>query len=94
MNKIFYYDDESENLLKEEDAEDTSIEEVIDEVFELDDDDISYIGIITHDGDTFKIKSDHYDSYKIYKLDTTISDYQLVELGDWEKCKLYLEALF
>ena len=94
MNKLFYYDDESENLLKEEDAEETSVEEVIDEVFELDDDDISYVGIITNDGISFKIKSDDYDSYKMYKLDVVTGDYQLVDLGNWEKCRLFIEALF
>jgi hypothetical protein len=93
VSKLFYYDDESENLLDEEDAEETTINEVLDEVFELNDDDISYIGVIAARGDKYKIKSDDYDSYKIYKFDKLKNHYELVELGDWEKCQLYLKII-
>ncbi len=92
-NKIFYYDDESENLLEEADAEETSLEEVTDEVFNLDDDDVSYVGIIAS-GIKYKIKSDDYDSYKIYQFDEPGNEYILAEMGDWEKCKLFLTKLF
>lgn len=90
VSKIFYYDDESENLLDELDAEETTLDEVLDEVFELSDDDVSYVGVITSSGVKYKIKSDDYDSYKIYKFNGEKNEYELAELGDWEKCKIYL----
>ncbi|WP_299249145.1 hypothetical protein [uncultured Cytophaga sp.] len=43
MNKIFYYDDETENLFAEEDAEETTLEELIEEAYELANDDICYV---------------------------------------------------
>lgn len=94
INKLFYYDDESENLLNEEDAEETTLEEVLDEVFELPDDNISYVGIITDNGEKFRIKSDDYDSYKMYKFDNTRNTYELIDLGDWEKCRQQLQMVF
>jgi hypothetical protein len=93
MNKIFYYDDESQNLLDETDAAETTPDELLDEVFELEDDNISYVGVITGNGVKYKIKSDAYDSYKIYKFDDLKNEYELVELGDWEKCKQQLEMI-
>ena len=93
VHKIFYYDDESENLLEEADAEETSVEQVLDEVFNLDDDNISYVGFIVSDT-KYKIKSDDYDSYKIYKFDRGENEYVLHELADWEKCSLFLTRIF
>jgi hypothetical protein len=93
-NKIFYYYDASQNLLEETDAEETTLDEVLDEVFELEDDDISYVGFITTEGLKYKVKSDDYDSYKIYKFNDQKNNYEFVELGDWEKCKKDLKMLF
>lgn len=93
MVKIFYYDDESENLLEESDAEEAPLEEFIEEVYELNDDNTSFIGLIT-ETDKYKIKSDDYDSYIIYKFDEGLNDYVMCDLGDFEKCKRFLSSQF
>jgi len=93
MVKMFYYDYESENLLEEADAEEAPLEEFIEEVYELDDDNVSYIGLIT-EKERYKIKSDDYDSYVIYKFDDESADYLMVDLGDFEKCKSFIISQF
>ena len=93
MEKIFYYDDESENLLEEEDAEKTTYEEVEDELFNLEDDDTSYVGVISWDGNRHKVKCDCYDSYKIYLKNTNV-EYDLINIVDFENCKSYFKNIF
>lgn len=93
MVKMFYYDYESENILEEADAEEAPLEEFIEEVYELDDDNISYIGLITEQ-ERYKIKSDDYDSYVIYKFDDRSADYLMIDLGDFEKCKSFIISQF
>jgi hypothetical protein len=94
MNKIFYYDNVTENLFAEEDAEETCLEELIEEAYELPDDDISYVGIVSNTEDKYKIKSDAYNSYKIYKFDTGKAEYIIIDLGDFEKVKMFLGSFF
>ena len=94
MNRIFYYDDVTQNLFAEEDAEETFLEELVDELYGLADDDISYVGIISNTNDKYKIKSDAYDSYKIYKFDVSKCDYIMIDLVDFEKVKMFLESFF
>lgn len=93
MLKIFYYDQESENLLEESDAEEASVEEFIEELYELNDDNTSYIGLMT-EKESYKIKSDDYDSYIIYKFDDSLDEYVMSDLGDFEKCKSFLISQF
>lgn len=93
MVKIFYYNYESENLLEESDAEETSLEEFIEEVYELDDDNTSFVGLIT-ETERYKIKSDDYDSYIIYKFDEVLNEYIMADLGDFEKCKRFITSQF
>lgn len=93
MIKLFYYDDESQNLLSESDAEETTLDEAIDEAFNLADDDKSFVGFIT-ENNTIKIKSDDYDSYKTYLFDVNKDEYILNLLVDFEKCKAYITDLF
>jgi hypothetical protein len=44
----------TENLLDESDAEAISLEELLDEIFELNDGDISYVGIVKPDTQDIK----------------------------------------
>ena len=89
MTVIFYYDDDTENLLTQEDAEETTPEEAIDELFNLADDDVSYVGFI-YGNKRYKIKSDHYDAYKIYLFEPDHGDYILNRLVDFEECKSFI----
>lgn len=79
MIKIFYYDDDTENLLTEDDAEETTLEEAVDELFNLADDDVSYVGFIS-DKERFKVKSDKYDEYKVYFFTEVKEEYILGDL--------------
>ena len=91
MIKIFYYDDDTENLLTEDDAEETTLEEAIDEVFNLPDDDTSYVGFIK-DKARYQIKSDEYDAYKIYFFESIKAEYILNRLVDFEGCKDFIST--
>lgn len=93
MVKIFYYDDDTENLFAEEDAAETTLDEAMDELFNLADDDTSYVGFITPGG-RYKVKSDDYDSYKFYRFDERENDYVMFDMGDFEKCRSFIEAEF
>ena len=93
MIELFYYDDVTENLFAEEDAEFTTFDEVIDELFHLNDDNSSYVGIITNEG-KFKIKSYKYDSYNLYQWNEKDGTYILSDLGDFEKLEKISASYF
>lgn len=93
MVKMFYYDYESENLLEEADAEGAPLDEFIEEIYELADDNTSYVGLIT-EKERYKIKSDDYDSYIIYKFNDESGVYLMIDLGDFEKCKSFIISHF
>lgn len=93
MVRIFYYDDETENLFAEEDAAETTLDEAVDELFNLAGDDTSYVGFITSGG-RYKIKSDDYDSYTFYRFDEQENDYVMFDMGDFEKCRSFIAPEF
>ncbi len=92
--KLFYYYAATENLLEERDAGITSLDEAVDEAFNLSCDDESYIGLITPDANIYKIKSDAYDFYKIYLLDRKAHSYQLIQIGSWDDCNKFIRTIF
>jgi hypothetical protein len=87
--RMYYYDDETENLLEEEDAEETTYEQWLEELFHLNDDDESYIGLIASDSNKYRIKCDSYDSYKVYRFNRETLEYDLIDLVNFEECKSY-----
>lgn len=93
MVKIFYYDDETENLLEESDAGATDLDEAIDELFNLADDDVSYIGFIT-ESEQIKVKSDQYDHYKVYLFDVDKQDYILSTFLNFDQLKVFVVDKF
>ena len=93
MIKIFYYDDDTENLLTEDDAEETTLEEAVDELFNLADDDVSYVGFIS-EKERFKVKSDKYDEYKVYFFTEGKEEYILGEILTFDKLKKLVEDKF
>lgn len=84
--KIFYYEDEFENLLEEQDAQQSSIEELIDYLYNLENDDISYVGFIEND-QIFKITSNDYDHYIVYHYENEKDKYLYFKELNFDKLK-------
>jgi len=81
--KIFYYDDVTENELLEIDSQEVTFEELTEELYHLEDDNESFIGVLIGD-EKFRIVCDDYDSYKVLEFNNDENRFILTNFLDFD----------
>lgn len=89
MIKISYYNDITENILSENNAEEISFYELIEELYYLESDNTSYITVLTKNN-KFKVISNEYDSYLVLEFDNQIQNFKKIKVFDFEELKLFM----
>ena len=91
--KISYFNSTTESKLEDEDASVADEKEVLEELFNLEEDDESYIRIFT-EKTKYQIIGEDYDSYKLFEYEFEDSKYAIIQFCNFEEIKSFMKQLF